>query len=70
MKETYLRPAIINADTLEGNGILPLAAVTSVKALALLAGYAAGRVVTKAIDARPSFKLPSLTEIRGSDNGI
>ena len=70
MKEMYLRPAVVSADNLEGREIMPLAAVTSVKALALLAGYAAGRVVTKVVEARPSFKLPSLTEIRGDRDDI
>lgn len=40
MKEKYLRPAVINADTLEGNGVLPvLQAVVG----AALAGYTLGK---------------------------
>lgn len=62
MKEKYLRPAVISAGTLE-NGIIPIAAVAGVTvkgALALLAGYMAGRAATKVMEARPHFKLPSL----------
>lgn len=66
MKEKYLKPALVNAGTLEGEGLIPLAAVTSVKAVALLAGFAAGRAVTKVMDARPAFKLPSLTKFEGN----
>lgn len=68
MKEKYLRPALVNAGTLEGEGIFPLAAVTATKAAAILAGYAAGRVVKKVMDARPAFKLPSLTKPKEIDN--
>lgn len=64
MKEKYLRPAVINADTLEGMGIVPLviAGVTIKGAAALLGGFLAARAATKAISARPVFKLPTLTE--------
>ena len=66
MKEKYLSPAVINADTLEGNGITPLviAGVTIKGAAALLGGFLAARAATKAISARPVFKLPNLTEGR------
>lgn len=66
MKEKYLRPAVINADTLEGNGLVPLviAGVTIKGAAALLGGFLAARAATKAISARPVFKLPTLTEGR------
>lgn len=63
MKEKYLRPAIVNANTLYGEGIIPLGAAAA-PAAALLAGYAVGRVATKLLDARPAFKLSSLTEGR------
>ena len=66
MKEKYLRPAVVNADTLELEGIFPLAAVTATKAAALLAGLVVGRVATKLVEARPTFKLPSLQ--RGVEN--
>lgn len=64
MKEKYLRPVVINADTLEGIGIVPLvvAGVTIKGAAALLGGFLAARAATKAISARPVFKLPTLTE--------
>ena len=54
MKESYSRPTITNSE-LESNinGWVP--------ALGMLAGYAAARVVTNAIKATPSIKLPSLT---------
>ena len=63
MKEKYLRPEIVNAGTLEIEGIFPWA-VTATKAAALLAGLVAGRLATKAVEARPTFKLPSLTKGR------
>ena len=44
MKEKYLRPAVINADTLNGNGVLPiLEAITA----GATAGYALGRSLKK-----------------------
>lgn len=55
MKETYSRPTIINADISEANGLAPLAA-----GAAMLGGYATARVVTKAVKATPSIKLPAL----------
>ena len=63
MKEKYLRPVVVNADNLEGAGIVPfvIAGVTIKGAAALLGGFLAARVATKAIQARPVFKLPSLT---------
>ena len=66
MKEKYFPPTILNADTFEGNGAIPLvvAGVTITKAAALLGGFLAARAATKAISARPAFKLPSLTEGR------
>lgn len=57
LKEMYLRPAVVGADCADTNGIIPLAAVTIVKGAALLAGYAAGRAVAKAMAARPSISL-------------
>ena len=66
MKEKYFRPAVIDANTLEGNGVTPLviAGVTIKGALMLLGGFMAGRAATKIMEARPHFKLPSLTEGR------
>ena len=62
MKEKYLRPSIVHSDAAEGQGAFPfvIAGVTIKAAAALLGGYAAGRAVAKAVEARPSFKLPSL----------
>lgn len=70
MKEKYKRPAVINADTLEGNGLAPLAVagITIKGALALLGGFMAGRAATKIMEARPAFKLPSLQ--RSVDNDL
>lgn len=70
MKEKYLRPAVVNAGTLEGAGITPLvvAGVTIKAAAALLAGFMAGKAATKVMDARPAFKLPSLTKFKENDN--
>lgn len=67
MKEKYLRPAVVNAGTLEVEGIFPWA-VTATKAVALLAGFVAGRAATKVMKAHPSFKLPSLTKGRRSED--
>lgn len=69
MKEKYLRPAVVNADTLEGNGVAPLAlAGVTIKGVAfLLGGFLAGKAVAKAM-ARPAFKLPSLTKGRSYDD--
>ena len=61
MKEKYLRPAVVNANTVNGEGIIPAALAP---AAALLGGYVVGRLVAKALDARPKFKLPALTEGR------
>ncbi|MBR0289779.1 MAG: hypothetical protein IJQ82_12450 [Selenomonadaceae bacterium] len=61
MKEKYLRPAVISAKDFEGEGIIPAALAP---AAALLGGYVVGRAVAKVLDARPNFKLPSLTEGR------
>ena len=66
MKEKYSRPVVASAGALEFEGIFPLAAVTATKAAALLAGLVAGRVATKLVEARPTFKLPSLQ--RGVEN--
>ena len=65
MKEKYLRPAVIDANTLEGNGVPPLviAGVTIKGIAALLGGFLLGKAAAKAM-ARPTFKLPSLTEGR------
>lgn len=67
MKETYLRPTIVNAEAFEIEGIIPWA-VTATKAVALLAGYMAGRAATKIMEARPVFKLPTLTKGRRVEN--
>ena len=67
MKEKYSRPAVVNAGTLEIEGIIPWA-VTATKAVALLAGFVAGRAATKVMEARPAFKLPSLTKGRSSED--
>ena len=65
MKEKYFRPAVIDANTLEGNGVTPLviAGVTIKGIAALLGGFLLGKAAAKAM-ARPAFKLPSLTEGR------
>ena len=53
MKETYSRPKITNADIESNtNEVLPI--------IGMAAGYAAGRALTKAIDARPTIKRPAL----------
>ena len=53
MKESYSRPTITNADIeSKTNDILPI--------IGMAAGYAAGRALTRAIDARPTIKRPSL----------
>ena len=65
MKEKYLRPAVINADTLESSatktkrGVLPvLEAITA----AASAGYALGRTLKKVFGVINSIeKFPSLT---------
>ena len=69
MKEKYLRPAVVSAETLEGNGITPLvvAGVTIKGIAALLGGFLLGKAAAKAM-ARPAFKLPSLTKGRESDD--
>ena len=66
MKEKYSPPTILNAETLEGTGLIPLviAGVTIKGAAMLLGGFMAARAATKAVSARPNFKLPSLTEGR------
>jgi len=61
MKEKYLRPSIVNANKLNGEGIIPAALAP---AAALVGAYVFGRVIAKALEARPAFKLPSLTEGR------
>lgn len=67
MKEKYLRPAIVNSGTLEGEGLAP-ALVGAAKAVGfLLGGFLAGKAVGKAM-VHPSFKLPSLTKGRRSEN--
>lgn len=60
MKESYCRPMIVSAKSTDGEGLIPLAAVTITGASALLAGYAVGRAVTKVMEARPSMRLPTL----------
>ena len=61
MKEKYLRPAVVNSGIIEREGIIPAALAP---AAAPLGGYVVGRAVAKVLDARPNFKLPSLTEGR------
>ena len=57
MKETYSRPTVTNVDIESNtNEVLPI--------VGMAAGYAAGRVITKAMDARPSIKRPALTPAR------
>lgn len=54
MKEKYIRPQIVNFDAAENlSGVIPAVAAT-------VAGYAAGRAVTKAMKAAPSRKLENL----------
>ncbi len=67
MKEKYLRPALVNAGTLEGNGITPIAVagITLKAAAALLGGYMASRAATKVMDARPAFKMDGLPKFVG-----
>ena len=57
MKETYSRPTITNAD-IESK----VEAIPAIVGLAL--GYAAGRAITKAVEARPMIKLPALTRAK------
>ena len=53
MKEKYIRPQIVNFDAAENsNGWVPIAG--------LVAGYVAGRAVTKAMKAAPSRRLENL----------
>ena len=53
MKETYSRPTVTNADIENNiNEVLPI--------VGMAAGYVAGRALTKAMDARPAIKHPSL----------
>ena len=66
MRARYLKPSVTDYDSLNGEGVMPLAAIGLGKAaIALAAGYAAGRAVAKASGARPSFKMPSLNSYRG-----
>lgn len=67
MKEKYLRPTVINAGNLENEGLVPIvvAGVTAKAAAALLAGYVAGRAVSKVMKANPSIKMPSLATFGG-----
>lgn len=58
MKKTYSRPTVTNADLSETTPLAPWGVV--VAAAASMAGYAAGRAVTKAVKATPSIKLPAL----------
>lgn len=59
MKEKYLRPAVVNADTTKGNGVLPvLEAITA----AATAGYVLGKSLKKVFGVTNSIKkLSSLT---------
>lgn len=57
MKEMYKRPVVINSDSLaNNNGVFP--------AVAVLAGYVAGRAVTNAIKASPVTKLQGIVKKR------
>ena len=59
MKEKYLRPAVINADTLESNGVLP---VLQAIASAATAGYALGKSLKKVFGVlHPVEKISTLT---------
>lgn len=58
MKEKYIRPTVVSNQVLEGEGVVPLAAFGG--AAALLAGYAAGRAVTSAMNVNPVSKIPSI----------
>ena len=70
MKEQYSSPTIVGSNATEGDGLIPLAAVTITGAAALLAGYAAGRAVTKVMEARPSIRLPYINTDRRDDNDL
>ena len=59
MKETYSRPTVTNAELSEVTPLAPWGVIAA--AAATMAGYASGRAVTKAAEARPSIKLPALT---------
>lgn len=69
MKEKYLRPAIVNSGTLEGEGIVPLGMFPAA-AVAIAGGYVAGRALKKLLDARPSIKLPGLTTFRSKKDNV
>lgn len=60
MKEKYVKPTIV--DNIRGTGIVPLAAAAAAAevGVALLAGYAAGRAVSNAMEARTLRKLQTL----------
>lgn len=59
MKEQYLRPAVINADTLEGNGVLP---ILQAIAGAAAAGYALGKSLKSVFGVfHPVEKISTLT---------
>ena len=63
MKEKYVKPTIVY--NIRGTGIVPLAAAAAAAEVgaALLAGYAAGRVVANAMEARTLRKLQTLQEL-------
>ena len=71
MKENYLKPAIVNADTMEmstgegKDGWLPII-------VAAASGYAAGKLAKKAISKgiNFAFKTPSLTKRRSDYDDI
>ena len=58
MKKTYVQPMVVSYQTIEEEGVVPLAAMAG--GAALLAGYAAGRAVTNMMKARPLSKLPNM----------
>ena len=69
MKEKYLRPVVFDSGNLDGESLVP-ALLGAAKAVGFLLGaFLAGKSVAKAM-ARPSFKLPSLTKGRHSENDI
>ena len=59
-----LIPALILSPVPFVSPVAPIVAGAVAVAAALLAGLVAGRLATKAVEARPAFRLPSLTEGR------
>lgn len=59
MKDEYVSPNVVNYDAHE---FLGADGKSDGAAPALLLGYAAARMVTKAVKAAPSLKLPAINE--------